>query len=62
MKESGKGKSGEMEESNDSLRNREVRDSEGRWRMEEKGKRGSVKRVVGGNCEENAVCRKERER
>lgn len=29
--------------------------------MEKKGKEGSVKRVVGGNCKENTVCRKEGE-
>lgn len=48
--------------SHDSLRNREVRDSEGRWGMEKTGKKGSVKGVVGGNCEENTVCRKGEER
>lgn len=48
--------------SHDSLWNREVRYSEGRWRMEKTGKKGSVKGAVGGNCEENTVCMKGGER
>ena len=48
--------------SHDSIRNREVRNNERRWRMENTGKKGSVKGVVGGNCEENRVCRKGGER
>lgn len=48
--------------SHDSLRNRQVRDSERRWRMEKTGKKGSVKGVVVGNCDDNTVCKKGEER